>query len=156
MNITGVTRVMNRLDNDSFPNQSKYHQQVIKAFSPLSDATLTQEISHYSNGLKQIASLRNFGARPMFVLGNIVNYQDMSDQELANAGLNRDIVAAVMEQDRYMFNDQASWSSNSNLKLLHNTSHYIQFEKPTVVISAVEIVVDKVKQQKTRLCISVR
>jgi len=147
MNITGFTRLINKLDNYSFPNQAKYHQQAIKAFSPLSDATLTQEISNYSNGLKQITSLRNFGERPMFVLGNIVNYIDMSDQQLANAGLNRDIVSAVMEQDRYMFNDQASWSSNSNLKLLHNTSHYIQFEKPTVVISAVEIVVDKVKEQ---------
>ena len=71
----------------------------------------------------------------------------MSDHPLANAGLNRDIVPAVMEQDRYMFNDQASWSSNSSLKLLHNTSHYIQFEKPTEVISAVETVVDKVKEQ---------
>jgi len=147
MNITGFTRLINKLDNYSFPNQAKYHQQAIKAFSPLSDATLTQEISNYSNGLKQITSLRNFGERPMFVLGNIVNYIDMSDQQLANAGLNRDIVPAVMEQDCYMFNDQASWSSNSNLKLLHNTSHYIQFEKPTVVISAVEIVVDKVKEQ---------
>ncbi|WP_210562253.1 alpha/beta hydrolase [Psychrosphaera aestuarii] len=147
MSITGFTRLINKLDNYSFPNQSKYHQQAIKAFSPLSDTTLAQEISNYSDGLKQITSLRDFGERPMFVLGNIVNYIDMSDQQLANAGLNRDIVPAVMEQDRYMFNDQASWSSNSNLKLLHNTSHYIQFEKPTVVISAVEIVVDKVKEQ---------
>jgi pimeloyl-ACP methyl ester carboxylesterase len=147
MNITGFTRLTNKLDNHSFPNQSKYHQQAIKAFSPLSDDTLTQEISNYSDGLNQITTLRNFGKRPMFVLGNIVNYIDMSDQQLANAGLNRDIVLAVMEQDRYMFNDQASWSSNSNLKLLHNTSHYIQFEKPNEVISAVTIVVDKVKIQ---------
>jgi pimeloyl-ACP methyl ester carboxylesterase len=147
MNITGFTRLTNKLDNYSFPNQSKYHQQAIKAFSPLSDDTLTQEISNYSDGLNQITLLRNFGKRPMFVLGNIVNYIDMSDQQLANAGLNRDIVLAVMEQDRYMFNDQASWSSNSNLKLLHNTSHYIQFEKPNEVISAVTIVVDKVKIQ---------
>lgn len=147
MNITGFTRLINKLDNYSFPNQSKYHQQAIKAFSPLSDATLTQEISNYPDGLKQITSLRGFGERPMFVLGNIVNYIDMSDQQLANAGLNRDIVPAVMEQDRYMFNDQASWSSNSNLKLLYNTSHYIQFEKPKVIINAVEIVVDKVKEQ---------
>ena len=147
MNITGFTRITNKLDNYSFPNQSKYHQQAIKAFSPLSDVTLTQEISNYSDGLNQITLLRNFGKRPMFVLGNIVNYIDMSDQQLANAGLNRDIVLAVMEQDRYMFNDQASWSSNSNLKLLHNTSHYIQFEKPNEVISAVTIVVDKVKIQ---------
>jgi len=147
MNITGFTRLINNLDNYRLPNQSKYHQQAIKAFSPSSDSTLSQEISNYSNGLKQVTLLRDFGERPMFVLGNIVNYIDMSNQQLANAGLNRDIVPAVMEQDRYMFNDQASWSSNSNLKLFHNTSHYIQFEKYTEVISAVEIIIDKVKRQ---------
>jgi pimeloyl-ACP methyl ester carboxylesterase len=147
MNITGLTRLLSKLDDYRFPNQSTYHQQAIKAFSPSSDSTLTQEISNYSNGLKQVSPLRDFGERPMFVLGNIVNYIDMSDQQLTNAGLNRDIVPAVMEQDHYMFNDQVSWSSNSNLKLFQNTSHYIQFEKPVEVINAVEVIIGKVKRQ---------
>jgi pimeloyl-ACP methyl ester carboxylesterase len=147
MDITGITRLINNQSNSPFPNLSEYNYETIKAFTPSSDYTLTKEISNYSSGLKEVSPLRDFGERPMFVLGNIVNYVDMSDQQLTNAGLNRDIVPAVMEQDRYMFNDQVSWSSNSNLKLLHNTSHYIQFEKPTEVISAVEIVVDKVKRQ---------
>jgi pimeloyl-ACP methyl ester carboxylesterase len=147
MDITGLSRIINNQTSYSFPNQSKHHSEAVKAFAPSSDYILTQEISNYSIGLKQVSPLRDFGERPMFVLGNIVNYTEMSDQQLANAGLNRDIVPAVMEQDRFMFNDQASWSSNSNLKLFHNTSHYIQFEKPIEVISAVEIVVDKVKRK---------
>jgi pimeloyl-ACP methyl ester carboxylesterase len=147
MNITGITRLINKQVNPPFPNLSEYHYEAIKAFAPSSDYTLTKEISNYSSGLKDVSPLRYFDERPMFVLGNIVNYVDMSDQQLTNAGLNRDIVQAVMEQDLYMFNDQASWSSNSHLKLLDNTSHYIQFEKPTEVISAVEIIVDKVKNK---------
>ncbi len=147
MDITGLTRILSNQTNYSFPNQSKYHSEAIKAFAPSSGYILANEISNYSIGLKQVSHIRNFGERPMFVLGNIVNYTEMSDQQLANAGLNRDIVPAVMEQDRYMFNDQATWSSNSNLKLFHNTSHYIQFEKPSEVISAVEIIIGKVKRQ---------
>lgn len=147
MNITGLTRLIDEQIYYPFSNQSKHHYEAIKAFAPSSDTTLAQEISNYSRGLKQVSQLRDFGERPMFVLGNIVNYVDMSDEQLTSAGLNRDIVPAVMEQDQYMFNDQASWSSNSNLMLLHNTSHYIQFEKPTVVISAIESVVDEVKKQ---------
>lgn len=147
MDITGITRLINKQVDSPFPNLSEYHYEAIKAFSPSSDYTLTKEITNYSSGLKDVSGLRIFGERPMFVLGNIVNYVDMSDQQLSNAGLNRDIVPAVMEQDLYMFNDQASWSSNSNLKLLNNTSHYIQFEKPIEVISAVEIIVDEIKRQ---------
>lgn len=148
MNITGLTRLISTQDNYRFPNQSKYHSDAIKAFAPSSDYTLTKEISNYSNGLKQVDLLRSFGDRPMFVLGNIVNYKDMSDEQLTNVGLNRDIVPAVMDQDIYMFYDQASWSTSSKLKLFRNTSHYIQFEKPIEVISAVEIIVDKVKKIK--------
>lgn len=147
MDIIGLTRIINNQASFAFPNQSQYHSEAVKAFAPLSDHTLSQEILNYSVGLKQIRSLRNFGDRPMFVLGNIVNYTEMSDVQLANAGLSRDIVPAVMEQDRYMFNDQASWSSNSHLKLFHNTSHYIQFEKPTEVINTVLFVISEVKRQ---------
>ena len=147
MDTTGLTRFMNKQDNYRFPNQSKYNHEVIKAFAPSSEYILTDEVSNYSSGLKQVSQLRNFGERPMFVLGNIVNYIDMSDEQLTNSGLNREIASAVMEQDIYMFNDQASWSSNSKLKLFHNTSHYIQFEKPIEVINAVEVIVGKVKRQ---------
>lgn len=147
MDITGLTRILNNQTNEAFPNQSKYHSDAVKAFAPSSEYILSREISNYSSGLQLIRSSRDFGERPMFVLGNIVNYAEMSDRQLASAGLSRDIVPAVMEQDLYMFNDQASWSSNSQLKLFYNTSHYIQFEKPEEVIRAVQVVVNKVKKQ---------
>jgi hypothetical protein len=81
----------------------------------------------------------------MFVIGNVVNYRAMSDDQLISAGLNRDLVSAVMEQDLYLFRDQASWSSDSQLKLLNNTAHYVQFERPDEVINAVKIVIGKVR-----------
>ena len=145
LNKLGVTRLSSTTVN--FPNQSKYDSNAATEFYPSSQQALATEIENYSIGLKQVDALRDFGNRPMFVLGNIVNYPEMSDQQLANAGLTREIVPAVMEQDLYMFNNQASWSSNSNIKLFQNSSHYIQFEKPEQVIYAIEQVVQKVKKQ---------
>ena len=146
-NITGITRILRTFDKHTFPNQSQDDANAVKAFASTSENTLTREISDYKKGLEQVSSFRDFGDRPMFVIGNIVNYQGMSDEQLANAGLSRELVPAVMDQDLYMFNDQASWSSDGKLKLLYNTSHYIQFDKPVEVISAVKIVVEKVKRK---------
>lgn len=147
LNKLGVTRLASSTIN--FPNLSKYNSNAATEFYPSSQQTLATEIENYSIGLKQVDALRDFGNRPMFVLGNIVNYPEMSDQQLANAGLTREIVPAVMKQDLYMFNNQASWSSNSDIKLFHNTSHYIQFEKPNKVIRAIETVVNKVRLAKS-------
>lgn len=148
LDITGVTRLFNASFYYPLPNQPIKDNEVIKAFAPSSFNTLRDEISNYQTGLTQIKGLRDFGDRPLFVLGNIVDYTVMTDQQLTNAGLNRAIVPAVMEQDLYMFNDQASWSSNSKIKLFHNTSHYIQFEKPNEVISAIEFIIWQVKDNQ--------
>lgn len=143
-NNIGITRILYS-PSGTFPNQSEYDSEAVAAFYPTSENTLTKEIANYSAGLKQVDTLRNFADRPMFVLGNIVNYPDMTDQQLLDAGISRAIVPAVMEQDLYMFNDQASWSSDGELKLFHNTSHYIQFDKPNEVLNAIKVIVNKVK-----------
>lgn len=143
-NNIGLTRLIHS-PSSTFPNQPEYDSEAIAVFYPSSENTLTKEIANYSTGLKQVDALRNFADRPMFVLGNIVNYPDMTDQQLLDAGITRAIVPAVMEQDLYMFNDQASWSSDGELKLFHNTSHYIQFDKPNEVLSAIRVVVNKIK-----------
>jgi pimeloyl-ACP methyl ester carboxylesterase len=146
-NVTGITRILSAFDDATFPNQPKEHANAVKAFASISNDILDREISNYKNGLAQVSLLRDFGDRPMFVIWNIVNYPSMSDEQLNSAGLNRALVPAVMAQDLYMFNDQSSWSSDSQLTLLHNTSHYVQFDKPAEVINAVEIVVEKVKKR---------
>ena len=100
-------------------------------------------LGYCSNGLEQISHYRDFGDRPIYVLASFVDYRTMSDTQLIGAGIRRDLVDAVMEQDAYMYNDQVSWSTNGKLKILTETSHYIQFERPDEVIKAIKWVIEK-------------
>ena len=147
-NALGITRILTAFDNNTLPNQTNYDAHAVKAFLPTSNKTLSQDIENYSNGFKQISHYRDFGDRPIYVLANIVNYIKMSDEQLIALGLNRNLVDAVMKQDLYMFNDQASWSSISKLVTLHDFSHYIQFDRPNEVIKAVEWVFKKLKEME--------
>lgn len=145
-NELGITRAL-AVNSQAFTNQSQHNASAVAAFYPSSETTLAKELANYSLALKQVDELRNFADRPMFVLANIVNYKEMTEQQLVQAGITRELVPAVMEQDLYMFNNQASWSSTSQIKLLHNTSHYIQFDRPAEVVNAVQSVVSKVKAE---------
>jgi pimeloyl-ACP methyl ester carboxylesterase len=47
-------------------------------------------------------------------------------------------------------NEEASWSTRSQHKLVPESGHYIQFEKPDVVIAAVRAVIDSVRANPKR------
>lgn len=143
---TGITRMSNSFNSNILPNQTQNEVDAINAFFQSSNSALSYEIENYSKGLEELNHIRYFGDRPLFILANIVNYRKMSDEQLIAAGINRELVDAVMKQDLYMFNDQASWSSQGKLKLLHDTSHYIQFHKPSEVISAVKWVLENIEK----------
>jgi len=49
-----------------------------------------------------------------------------------------------------MQNEEASWSSRSQHQLVPESGHYIQFEKPAVVIAAVRSVIDSVRKGAAR------
>ena len=42
-------------------------------------------------------------------------------------------------------NDLASWSSHSKHRILDNANHYIQFDRPDAVVTAIRDVVDDVR-----------
>jgi hypothetical protein len=44
-----------------------------------------------------------------------------------------------------MQDEEASWSTNSRHELVPDASHYIQFDRPDLVIAAVKEVVGKVR-----------
>ncbi|MGF6531255.1 hypothetical protein P3T20_002036 [Paraburkholderia sp. GAS206C] len=44
-----------------------------------------------------------------------------------------------------MQDDEATWSSRSQHQLVYDSSHYIQFHRPDLVINAVLSVVDTVR-----------
>ena len=65
------------------------------------------------------------------------------------------ISAAQGAKDRaiwkQMQDDEATWSSRSQHQLVYDSSHYIQFHRPDLVINAVLSVVDKVRADTAHL-----
>lgn len=145
----GLTRIFAELNDDRLVNQSLKDEQATDAYSPSSGLALTQESEVYAQTLNEAGSFRDFGERPLFVIGALSNYEILSDNELSQYGLNRDQIPVLMEKDISTHKDQASWSSNSELKILYDTDHYVQFEKPTVVINSVKSIIKKVRLKGT-------
>jgi len=141
----GLTRFFAHLNDDRLVNQSILDEQTTDAFSPLSGLTLTQESEAYKESLKEAGSFRDFGNRPLYVLGVISNYQQMTNDNLLEFGLSRQQIPELIKKDLFTHNDQAKWSTNSEVKIIYNANHYIQFEHPDIVIDAVNHVVDKIR-----------
>jgi pimeloyl-ACP methyl ester carboxylesterase len=49
---------------------------------------------------------------------------------------------------KQLHDDEASWSHHSRREIVADSSHYIQFDRPDVVIAAVVDVVDQVRSAR--------
>lgn len=139
--IVGLTRVFAKRNTAKEPNQSDYDAQAIDAYSPISGESHTIESHDYDQTLAQANKALNFGDRPLVAIGAIANFDEISDSELKKYGLSRALVPEVIKRQVLMKEEQATWSTNGKLVLLYNTSHYVQFTKPKIVIDAVNSVV---------------
>jgi pimeloyl-ACP methyl ester carboxylesterase len=141
----GLTRIFAQSNDDRLINQSIKDEQTIDAYSPSSGLALTQESQSYLQSLNEAGSYRDFGDRPLFVIGAIADYEQMSDDALRTFGLSRQQLPMLMNKDLTTHKDQASWSTNSELTVIYNADHYVQFERPEIVVNAVISVIQKVR-----------
>jgi pimeloyl-ACP methyl ester carboxylesterase len=141
----GLTRYFAKLNDNRLANQSITDEQAIDAYSSSSGLALTQESHAYKQSLNEAGSFRDFGDMPLYVIGAIPNYENMSDEELIQHGLSREQLQVLIEKELFTHKDQASWSTNSELQVIYNTNHYVQFERPGIVVEAVLSVVQKVR-----------
>jgi len=141
----GLTRIFAQSNDDRLVNQSITDEQTIDAYSPSSGLALTQESQYYSQSLNEAGSYRDFGNKPLFIIGAISDYEHMSDDELSASGLTRQQLPILINKDLLTHKDQASWSTNSELSIIYNADHYVQFEYPEIVVNAVISVIQKVR-----------
>jgi len=95
------------------------------------DATLAAE-----------AHARELGDRPLVVLTGAA---EMSPERLALEGVTRAEGARMQAAWARLQADEATWSSRSRHEMVRDASHYIQFDRPDVVIGAVREVVARVR-----------
>jgi len=117
-------------------------RRVAPAFLPMSVRALAKETEAVPATLAAASTMRQLGDRPLVVL---TAGQEQSQAELSSMGLSREQGVRLGEARRSMHDDQATWTRRGRHELVSGASHYIQFDRPDVVVRAVREVVDLVR-----------
>lgn len=128
------------------PNQSAGDVRIVSAYGPNSLASALKELDALPAIFAEAGTLRELGDRPLVVL---TAAKKMPDQTRETLKLTPEGAAAMQRVWKEMHEDEASWSSRSRHTMVDDASHYIQFDRPDVVIEAVRSVVDSVRAPRT-------
>ncbi len=131
----GILRLMEPPAPDSLPEEVR---EVSRAFGPTSMACLLGEIDAVEDMLGQAGETGTLGDRPLVVLsaGQVYRPPGVSDEVFAQMG---DTWAALQA-------DLVTLSSNADLRVIPDATHYIHLDNPTAVIAAVSDVVAAVRE----------
>ena len=95
--------------------------------------------------LSAAGQLRQLGSRPVVVLTAMKPFPaDMLKTLKMTTEQGRQVQAIWQE----LHNEEASWSQRTRHELVPDASHYIQFDRPDVVIAAVREVVGDVRSSE--------
>jgi pimeloyl-ACP methyl ester carboxylesterase len=123
------------------PKGSSWPQQMAEAsnaFFPKSLSRVASEMNAIPATIDAMRMNHALGDRPLIVLNAA---RGNSPAELAFLGLSADQEAKRMAVKTELQADLAKWSSNGRMEVVANASHYIQLDRPDVVIAAVREVV---------------
>ncbi len=115
-----------------------------RAWFPTSMPELVAESHGLDSTLAAAGRMRTLGDRPLVVLTATKPY---SAQLVKQMGISTAQAAQMQAIWQSLHDDEASWSSHSRHQLVPNATHYIQFDRPDVVIGAVREVVSEVRGQ---------
>jgi hypothetical protein len=95
--------------------------------------------------LTTAGNFRQLGDRPLVVLTSI---KEFKPEYLKKAGMSEEQGRKSIAVWKEMQTEEATWSSHSRHELISDASHYIQFDRPDVVIKAVTEVVNDVRKRR--------
>jgi pimeloyl-ACP methyl ester carboxylesterase len=137
---TGVPRLLLRNQDD--PNDPRLIRKIGVHFQPTSLGPLLRENAAVDDTLREAGAFRSLGDRPLAVLTALA--------PLSQATL--DALHITQEQGRRVSaiwldlqNDEATWSRQSTHEVFTDSTHYIQFDRPDAVISAIHDVVNRTR-----------
>lgn len=105
------------------------------------------EMKALPESFRQGGQLRTLGDRPLVVLTAMKPYPDAMLKQLK---MTRAQGAQVQGMWKAMQDEEAGWSTRSRHQLVPDASHYIQFDRPDVVIAAVTEVVGEVRADQAK------
>ena len=142
LNWTGVVRAV-AASIKRMPNMPARDDQAVKAYASTTLGPMLKENEAIEQTLAEAGTFRNLGHRPVFVLTAMAPFPE---QALADLKMTTDQAKQHQEIWKQMHEEQATWSSRSEHQLVPDSSHYIQFDRPDIVIAAVRSVVKKVRE----------
>jgi pimeloyl-ACP methyl ester carboxylesterase len=140
---TGIPRlVAAHTENSAFPARAKLADD---AYISRSLGSAVQEMESLGTTLSAAGQLRQLGSRPVVVLTAMKPFPaDMLKTLKMTTEQGRQVQAIWQE----LHNEEASWSQRTRHELVPDASHYIQFDRPDVVIAAVREVVGDVRSSE--------
>jgi pimeloyl-ACP methyl ester carboxylesterase len=141
---TGVPRIFaSRSEASGMPAHVKAVQD---AYISRSAGALLDEADSLESTLSSAGQLRELGERPIVVLTAVKPFPETALKAMQLTVAQGQEIQRVWKQ---MHDDEASWSHHSRREIVADSSHYIQFDRPDVVIAAVSDVVDQLRSAGT-------
>jgi pimeloyl-ACP methyl ester carboxylesterase len=140
---TGIPRIFaSRSDAPGMPAQVKAVQD---AYISRSARALLDEADGLESSLSSAGQLRELGERPIVVLTAVKPFPEAVLKTMQLTVAQGQQIQRIWKQ---LHDDEASWSHHSRREIVPDSSHYIQFDRPDVVIAAVVDVVDQVRSAR--------
>jgi pimeloyl-ACP methyl ester carboxylesterase len=146
---TGAVRLAARLvlDDKMQPNRPSEALKIMTVFASNSAAAVIAEMDSWASTSAEAGAFRDLGGRPVVVL---THNQPLTDAVLKRVGMSRLEGEKLNSIWLDLQNDVASWSSRSTHRVLNDAGHYIQFDRPDAVVTAIREVVDGARSGGSR------
>lgn len=112
------------------------------AYSSSSIRGATSELDGFDRTMDDARAVHSFGNRPLIVLTAMAPFKP---EQLKGLGLKAEQGDAFKQEWKKLHTEQAAFSTRGRQQLVPDATHYIQIDRPDVVIAAVKEVVDQVR-----------
>lgn len=112
------------------------------AYGSTSIVGSTSELDGFDRTMDQARAVHSFGNRPLIVLTAMA---PMKPEQLKGLSLKAEDGDRFKQEWKTLHTEQAAFSTRGHQQIVPDATHYIQVDRPEVVIAAVREVVDEVR-----------
>jgi len=138
---TGLPRLV--LPDAEVPELPPRMAEAITAYQPTSLAAAFEEAAAFEDSLSEAGTFRTLGNRPLAVLSRGKPWSAFSEAQRKAGGLTREQFDHAESAWASMQAEEVGWSSDSTQRILKDSSHVIQLERPDAIVDAIKEVVGK-------------
>jgi pimeloyl-ACP methyl ester carboxylesterase len=145
LSTVGLLRVA--IVNGAFPQIPESLWRDVAAYAGQSLPAILDETANFAESLREAGTVRSLGDRPLVVLTAMA---PLSDGDLAALKLTAEDGSRFRALLQELHRNQTSWSTRGRHVPVSDAGHYIQFDKPGAVVTAVREVIAEVRLSRTQ------